>query len=494
MLNEQADIVVVGAGNAALCAAISAAEHGAKVTVLEISSEEEKGGNTTYTHGSIRFAFKDGEEVRQLLPDMTDEEFAMTDFGSYPSEQFFDDVCTMSNFRTDYDLTSVMTDKSFETMQWLLDHNIKFIPIYGRQAYKIDGKFKFWGNMVIEAVGGGKGLVDALHNEANRSGITIHYNTAAVDLVTEQRKVRGIIVRHAGEERRIDCQAIVLASGGFHANVEMRTKYLGPGWDTVHTRGCKYNVGDGLRMAMQLGARTTGNWSGAHAVGGDRYLPDYKEGFQKLSYPFGILVNNEGKRFIDEGSDFRNYTYAKLGREILKQPGQCAWQIFDAKTKPFLREEYEGRHVSKVSAPTLEQLAEKMDGINKDRFLQEVHDYNAAVNRDTAFNPNILDGKATTGLDVPKSNWANPIEEGPFEAYAIGCGITFTYGGLKISKKAEVIHNDFTTIEGLYAAGEIVGGLYYDNYPGGAGLTSGAVFGRIAGEQAAKYSRRKITI
>ncbi|MER2048266.1 MAG: FAD-binding protein, partial [Solibacillus sp.] len=134
------------------------------------------------------------------------------------------------------------------------------------------------------------------------------------------------------------------------------------------------------------------------------------------------------------------------------------------------------------------------DGINKDRFLQEVHAFNAAVSRDTAFNPNILDGKATSGLDVPKSNWANPIEEGPFEAYAIGCGITFTYGGLKISKKAEVIHNDFTTIDGLYAAGEIVGGLYYDNYPGGAGLTSGAVFGRIAGEHAAKYSQQKMTV
>ncbi|MER2107022.1 MAG: FAD-dependent tricarballylate dehydrogenase TcuA [Solibacillus sp.] len=493
MGQEQTDIVVVGAGNAALCAAIAAAEQGARVTVLEISTEEEKGGNTTYTHGSIRFAFQDGEDVRRLLPDMTDEQFAETDFGSYPKEQFFDDVSEMSNYRTDYDLVSILTNKSYETMQWLMAHNVKWMPIYGRQAYKIDGQFKFWGNMVLEAVGGGVGLVDALHREAMRLGVNILYETAALDLITEERVIKGVKVRRTGQERIIHCEAAILACGGFHANVAMRTQYLGPGWDTVHTRGCKYNVGDGLRMAMQLGARTTGNWSGAHAVGGDRYLPDYKEGFQKLSYPFGILVNRDGKRFIDEGANFRNYTYAKIGREILKQPGQCAWQVFDAKAKPYLREEYNGRAVSKVSAPTLPELAQQMDGIDAAGFLQEVSQFNAAVEPDKAFNPNILDGKATKNLAVAKSNWANPIEDGPFEAYALTCGITFTYGGLKISKKAEVIHNDTTKIDGLYAAGEIVGGLYFDNYPGGAGLTSGAVFGRIAGTQAAKYSQKKVT-
>lgn len=487
MLNQQVDIVVVGAGNAAMCAAISAAEKGAKVAVLEISSEQNKGGNTTYTHGSMRFAFNNNEEIRALLPEMTDDEFEMADFGSYPKEMFFDDLSRMSNYRTDYDLASVLTNKSYETMRWLMQHNVKWIPIYGRQAYKKDEKFRFWGNMVLEAVGGGKGLVDSLHAEAKRLGVMIHYETAAVDLIADQRVISGVKVRNNKQEYVIPCKAVVLASGGFHANIEMRTKYLGPGWDTVHTRGCKYNVGDGLRMAIALGAKTTGNWSGAHAVGGDRYLPDYKEGFQKLSYPFGIIVNQEGKRFLDEGYDFRNYTYAKIGREILKQPGQCAWQVFDAKVKSYLREEYEGRHVSKVTANTIEELAEKMEGIHVESFLKEVADYNKAVKADVPFNPNVLDKKCTEGLLINKSNWANRLDEGPFEAYALTCGITFTYGGLKITKKSEVVHNDFTMIEGLYAAGEIVGGLYYDNYPGGAGLTSGSVFGRIAGEQAAKY-------
>lgn len=489
---EVTDIVVIGAGNAALCSAIAAAEKGAKVTVLEISSPEEKGGNTAYTHGSIRFAYRNGEQVRTLLPDMKEEEFATVDFGTYTKEQFFDDLCTMSNYRTDYDLASKMVENSYETVQWLTKHNMKWIPIYGRQAYKIDDKFVFWGGMVIEAVGGGKGLVEALHREAERLGVTIHYNTAAIDLISKNRIIEGVLVRCNREERVITCQAVVIASGGFHANVEMRTKYLGPGWDTVHTRGSKYNVGDGLRMAMSLGARTIGNWSCAHAVCGDRYLPDYKEGFQKLSFPFGILVNKNGQRFIDEGANFRNYIYAKVGREILQQPGQCAWQVFDAKMKPYIREEYKGRHVTKVIAETLEELAEQMDGINKEGFLKEIKKYNASISKEVAFNPNILDGKKTNGLAVPKSNWANPIDEGPFEAYEVACGITFTYGGLKINKNAQVIHNDFKPIEGLYAAGEIVGGLYYDNYPGGAGLTSGAVFGKIAGEQASHYVRQRV--
>lgn len=486
-MSETTDIVVIGAGNAALCAAISAAENGAKVTVLEIAPEDKKGGNTTYTHGSIRFAYKNGEEVRALLPDMTDAEYDMTEFGSYKKEQFFDDLCTMSNYRTDYDLASKLTKSSYELVKWLTAHGVKWTPIYGRQAYKIDGKFVFWGGMVIEAIGGGQGLVDVLHKEAKRLGVEIHYETAAVDLVTESRVIQGVRVRHQGVERIINCQAVVIASGGFHANVAMRTQYLGAGWDTVHTRGCKYNVGDGLKMAMNLGAQTVGNWSGAHAVSGDKNLENYKEGFQKLSFPFGVMVNQNGERFIDEGENFRNYIYAKIGKEILKQPGQRAWQIFDAKVKSYIREEYNGRHVSKVVANSLSELADQMDGIDKEGFLREIATYNASIVKNRPFKPNELDGRNTEGLKIPKSNWANTIDEGPFEAYEVACGITFTYGGLKINKFAQVIHNDCTVMEGLYAAGEVVGGLYYDNYPGGAGLTSGSVFGKEAGEHASKY-------
>jgi tricarballylate dehydrogenase len=208
--------------------------------------------------------------------------------------------------------------------------------------------------------------------------------------------------------------------------------------------------------------------------------------FQKHSYPWGIYLNAEGKRFVDEGADFRNYTYAKYGRVILNQPGQFAWQIFDAKVKNQLRDEYRIKQVTKVTANTLEELVKKLDDVNADQALKEIKAYNAAVRQDIPFNPNVKDGRRTEGLTVNKSNWANTLDTPPFEAYAVTCGITFSFGGLRINPSAQVIDTDGEPIAGLYAAGELVGGIFYFNYPGGSGLTNGAVFGKIAGASAAK--------
>ena len=483
----QTDVVVIGAGNAAMCAAISASENGARVIVLEKSPEREKGGNTTYTHGSIRFAYNDQNDIKEIIPDMEEEDFRITDFGSYTEEQFYDDLCIMTDYKTDPTLASILTGESFETMKWLVKHNIRFIPIYGSQAFKIDGIFKFWGGMVLESVGGGAGLVDALHLEAARLGATILYETMAVELLHNDDGIYGVVIKEKGKTKRILTNSVVLASGGFHANVEKRTKYLGQKWDIVHTRGSRYNTGEGIQMALNIGALSAGNWSTAHSVTGDRYLPDFEEGFQRLSYPFGIMVNADGKRFVDEGADFRNYTYAKYGRIILQQPNNCAWQIFDAKVAPLLREEYKGKKVTKVKANTLEELADKIGEIHKVNFLQEIKSYNESIDQSTPFNPNIKDGRQTIGLNVPKTNWANTIDTAPFEAYAVTCGITFTFGGLKINERAEVQSIQYKKINGLYAAGEVVGGLFYSNYPGGAGLMAGSVFGKIAGENAAKH-------
>lgn len=483
-----ADVVVIGAGNAAMCAAIAARENGAKTIVLEKSPEKEKGGNTTYTHGSIRFAYNNNEEIKQIIPDLEEEDFKITDFGSYSEEQFYDDLCRMTDYRTDPTLASLLTGKSYETMKWLTSHNIRFIPIYGRQAFKVDGIFKFWGGMVLESVGGGHGLVEALHQEAKNNGISILYDTMAVELIHTDDGIAGVVIKEKGKTKTIQAKSVVIASGGFHANVEMRTRYLGPKWDVVHTRGSKYNTGEGIQMALNIGALPAGNWSQAHSVTGDRYLPDFEEGFQKLSYPFGVIVNSEGKRFVDEGADFRNYTYAQYGKMILEQPNNCAWQIFDAKVSPFLREEYKGRKVTKVKANTLEELADKIGEINKSSFLSEIKVYNNSIDDSIPFNPNIKDGRKTEGLAIPKSNWANKIDTAPFEAYAVTCGITFTYGGVKINENAQVQSILYEGIQGLYAAGEVVGGLFYKNYPGGAGLMAGSVFGKIAGENAAKHA------
>jgi tricarballylate dehydrogenase len=231
-----------------------------------------------------------------------------------------------------------------------------------------------------------------------------------------------------------------------------------------------------------------GNWSGCHAVSWDRNAPLFGnravgDGYQKHSYPFGIMVNAAGRRFVDEGADFRNYTYAKYGREVLAQPGQFAWQVFDAKAEGLLRDEYRIREVSKVTGSTLEELAAKMGGTDPAGFLRTVREYNQAVDQSVPFSPNVKDGRRAD-LPVPKSNWAALLDTPPYAAYEVTCGITFTFGGLRITPGAAVVDVGGQVIPGLYACGELVGGLFYFNYPGGTGLTSGAVFGRIAGTAA----------
>jgi tricarballylate dehydrogenase len=271
----------------------------------------------------------------------------------------------------------------------------------------------------------------------------------------------------------------------------MRTRYIGPGWELSKVRGSRFNQGDGLKMALDIGAATYGNWSGCHATGWDRNAPEFGDvnvgdQFQKHSYIFGLLINADGKRFVDEGWDFHSFTYAKYGGEVLKQPAQFAWQVFDSKVSKLLRSEYRIKFMTKVSANTLEELAPKLEGVDAKAFLDEMKAWNAAVRQDIPFDPTVKDGRTTKGLAVPKSNWANTLDTPPFQAYAVTCGITFTFGGLRVNTDTQVIDTDERPIPGLYAAGELVGGLFYFNYPGGTGLTSGSVLGRIAGASAAK--------
>lgn len=491
MTESGSRVIVVGAGNAALCAAISARESGADVLVLERADKAHRGGNTAFTAGAIRVAYHGVDDLRRLMPDLTDDDVAVTDFGSYTENQFLDDIARVTEYRTDPDLADTLVRNSYSTLAWMQGHGVRFLPIYGRQAFKVDGRFRFWGGLTIEAVGGGTGLVDSLVREAERLGIRIEYGARAMSLIAGVEGVHGVVVRQSGALREERADAIVLASGGFQANTEWRTKYLGPNWELAKVRGTMFNTGDGIHMGLEAGASPQGNWSGCHAVAWDRNAPEFGDlavgdGFQKHSYPFGIMVNAEGRRFVDEGADFRNYTYAKYGRRILEQTGQFAWQIFDQKVTHLLRDEYRIPQITKATAATIEELAKKLDDVDPDAFLAEIKRYNASVDKTTPFNPNIKDGRATTGLDVNKTNWANTIDEGPFEAYAVTCGVTFTFGGLRIDTDARVLDTDLTAIPGLFAAGEIVGGIFYFNYPGGSGLMNGAVFGRIAGRNAAR--------
>ena len=487
------NVIVVGAGNAGLCAALAAAEQGAQVTVLERAPLAERGGNSAFTAGAMRVTYDGTDDLRLLMPDLTEAEWQTNDFGTYPADAFYDDMARVTESRCDPDLTETLITRSLPTLEWMRTKSVRFAPTYHRQAFKIDGRYKFWGGLTVEAVGGGRGLVDALWSSAERAGVTMRYEARAVALIQREGRLSGVRIRHRdGTSEDLCADAVVLASGGFQANVAWRTRYLGPGWDLAKVRGTRFNTGDGIRMALDFGARAAGNWSGCHAVGWDRNAPEFGDrevgdGFQKHSYPFGIMVNADGRRFVDEGADFRNLTYARYGREVLAQPGQFAWQIFDAKVTGLLRDEYRIKQVTKVTADTIEDLARKLDGVDPVAFLDTVKRYNEAVRAEITFNPNVKDGRDTEGVTPRKSNWANKIDTPPFEAYQITCGITFTFGGLAIEPHtANVLSEEGDPIPGLYACGELVGGLFYFNYAGGSGLTAGAVFGRLAGEGAAQ--------
>ena len=489
---EQFDVIVVGAGNAALSAALSATEHGASVAVLEKAPEYLRGGNSYFSGGLFRFVYNGIDDILEIIPDITEEERDNMDVGSYPHAKFYEDLMRVTEGLSDPELAQVLVGQSLPTMKWLQQQGVRWVLAYGRQSFRHEGKYRFWGGLIVEAVGAGKGLSDQEFEIAERRGVSIMYQTKADKLhIDVQGNINGITVRGPEGYREMRTRSVVLACGGFEANAEMRTRYLGQGWELAKVRGTKFNTGDGIRMALDIGAQSFGHWSGSHAVAwdmnapptGDRVIADL---FQKHSYPFGLIVNVEGKRFVDEGADLRNYTYAKYGKEILKQPQRVAFQLFDQKVKHLLRDEYFIPQASLVEAGTIEELAEGMS-VAPEALAATVRDYNAAV-QPGEFNPTELDGKHTEGVEPPKSNWALTLDEPPYMGYAVTCGLTFTFGGLRINAQAQVQDTEDRLIPGLYAAGELTGGIFYNNYPGGSGLTVGAVFGKIAGEGAAKYS------
>ena len=492
--DQQADVVVVGAGNAALCAALAAKDAGANPVVLETAPQAERGGNTFFVAGSTRWVFNDMDEIREVL-DLSEEEMRIVDFGTYTREDFLEDMGRVTQYRCDPDLTEILVDHARPTLVWMKTKGIRFEPMYKGQSQKVDGRVKFFGGQVCNFWGGGPELTAGLFRAIEKAGIPVLYETTAAALIYEHGKVAGVVAEAAGEKRQIRSRAVVLACGGFESNAEMRARYLGPGYDLAKVRGTQHNNGAGIRMALDIGAMPAGHWSGAHAVGWDRNAPTFGDravgdGFQKHSYIFSIMVNAKGERFVDEGADFRNFTYAKYGHVVQQQPGMFAWQIFDQKVEHLLRDEYRIKQVTKAVATTLEELAGKLDGVDPKAFLATVAEYNKAVRQDVPFSPVVKDGRGTIGLRVPKSNWANTIATPPFQAYAVTCGVTFTFGGVKISPDTNVQNLGGRDIPGLYAAGEMIGGLFYFNYPSGSGLVSGAVFGRRAGTSAARYARQ----
>jgi tricarballylate dehydrogenase len=495
-MQSEFDVIVVGKGNAALCSALAAHDVGARVLILEAAAQDESGGNSRFAGGVMRFAYNTVEDLKKVT-DITEKEEAETDFGTNTEEEYFDDLFRLTQNRTDLDLSDILVRRSLDTMIWLRSKGVRFSANYGRQSGLVNGRRKFFGRLPIEASGGGAGLVEYLDKAAHQAKIEIKYSTRTTSLIYEDGQVKGVKAVCEGKPVEFRAQSVVLACGGFEANPEMRARYLGPGWELAKVRGSRFNQGDGLKMALDIGAAPYGNWSGCHATGWDRNAPEFGDvsvgdKFQKHSYIFGLLINAEGKRFVDEGYDFHSFTYAKYGGEVLKQTGQFAWQVFDSKVKDLLRNEYRIKFVTKVSANTLEELAEKLEGVDAKTFLKTVNEYNANIT-DVPFDHTIKDGKCTKdGVSPPKSNWAQALDKPPYDAYQTTCGITFTFGGLRtIADQGQVLDVHLNPIPGLFCAGEMVGGIFYFNYPSGTGLVSGAVFGRIAGTHAGQHALTK---
>jgi tricarballylate dehydrogenase len=491
-------LIIVGSGNAALCAGIAALEKGLRVTMLEKADEAEWGGNSRYTAGAMRFAYESLADLEPLLLDPTDERIARTDFGSYPTTKFLADLQHFNEGEPPNELQRFLVGQSLSVMQWLGRHNVRFAPIYSRQTFQKAGKYVFWGGLTLEAEGEGNGLVHAERDEFLRLGGSIHYGCTAQMLLTEAGAVTGVHYEQNGALHTLSAGAVVLACGGFEASKELRVKYLGERWADAKVRGTRHNLGQGLTMATAVGAGLNGYFGGCHATPMDRFMPDYgnlniphieRKHYRKISYLFGVMLNADGQRFVDEGADFRNYTYAQYGRAVLEQPGNVAWQLFDAKVDPLLYSEYKTADASFVQADTLDALVAQLDGIDQTRATATLRAYNAAVQTDVPFDPTVKDGRGTAGLELPKSNWANVLDTPPFRAYPVTGGITFSYGGLNVNTLGEVLTETNEPVPGLFAAGELVGGVFFYGYPGGSGLTSGAVFGRSAGFSAARYCR-----
>ena len=485
-------IIIAGSGNAALCAGIAALEAGAKVLMLEKADQALAGGNTKYTAGAMRFAYDGGDDLLPLLKDPNDPRLEQTDFGGYTEAKFAEDLLGFNDGRPLSAEQKSLISQSYAAMKWLGSHDVKFEPIYSRQSFEKDGRHVFWGGLTLAAENEGVGLFDQELAAFQRLGGEIRYETAVTGLTTDAGKVTGVTTS-TGETLGAD--AVILACGGFEASDALRQKHIGTDWDKAKVRGTPHNTGDGLIMAQALGAQEYGFFGGCHATPMDLHMANYgnldippgeRKNYRKICYFLGVMLNAKGARFVDEGINFRNYTYAQFGAAIMEQPGHFAWQIFDAKVTDLLYGEYTFHDAHYVEAETLEALVDLLDGVDHAAALATLRAYNVSVDQTTAFDPTVLDGKATKGLPLNKTNWAQTFDKGPFRAYPVTGGITFTYGGLKVDHNGTVLDSSDIAIDGLYACGELVGGVFFNGYPGGSGLTSGAVFGRRAGVGAAQ--------
>jgi tricarballylate dehydrogenase len=486
---ERCDVIVIGGGSAAFEAAVAAREYGAeKIVMLEKAPESEYGGNARYSGTGFRFWHRGADEIRAFVPDIGDDYFNSLQIVPYTKEEFASDLDRMTFGRMDAALARILVEQSNPAVHWMHDTGIRWELL--KEHAKVGNKRYFERGIAIHVAGGGVGQLEQWRRIAHDKQIELRFSSAVSAIHGSMHRVEGVRISTPRGDRDLAARAIIACAGGFQASAEMRARYLSGNADLVKVRGSKHDTGEVLNQLLALGAATAGHWQSGHMSPIDAKAPDFEtpqhadgrgNTMSRYDYPFGISVNALGLRFFDEGEAQHSYTYAKTGRTILAQPGAVAWQIYDRTGIALHR--YPHHKATFEEAQTIPELARTI-GLAPEVLVHTVEEFNAACRDDVPFDPTRLDGKKTHGLTIPKSNWATRIETPPYRAYPVACGITFTFGGVRINEHAQVLNSLHEPIRGLYASGDIVG-LFFHNYPSFTGQTRNAVFSRLAGQHAA---------
>ena len=460
---QEYDVIVIGGGNAALCAALAARHVVSRVLLLERAPEHMRGGNTRHTR-NIRCSHA-----------AADQFFS----GPYSEQEHLEDLIGVTGGPTNLDLAKLAVRESSKLPAWMSAHGVNWQqPLAGTMHL---GRTNRW------FLGGGKALLNAYYQTARRMGISVRYDAMIEDLVIENGRFDGVRLRNGDIEEFIRGRAVVVAAGGYEANIEWLKKHWGDAADNFIIRGTPYNDGRLLATLLNKGAKAIGDPKGFHAIAVDARAPKFDGGIVTRldAIPFGIVVNQCGRRFYDEGENIWPKRYAIWGGLIAGQPGQLAFSIVDSKTiDRFLPPMFKP-----YQADSHEELGRTL-GLDPQVFAETLAEYNRATAANTEFRIEVLDGVSTRGLTPPKSNWAIPIDRPPFYGLPLRPGITFTYMGVTVDEKARVIDESGRPFANVCAAGEIMSGnILTKGYLGGFGLTIGSVFGELAGREAATNAR-----
>ena len=462
-LNRKFDVLVIGGGNAALCAAISARRVGASVLVLEGAPKFYRGGNTRHTR-NMRCAHDAATDILT---------------GPYTEQEFWEDLKRVTGGQTDEELARFMISESKDILNWIVEQGVRWQPSLGG-TLSLGRTNSFF-------LGGGRAMLNALYLTAERLGVEVLYDAEVLDLTIEDGMFLSATLKQAIHGSvQVRASALVAAAGGFEANIEWLKQYWGEAADNFLIRGTPYNRGSILRMLLAKGVQEVGDPTQCHAVAIDARAPKFDGGIiTRLDcVVFGIVVNKLALRFYDEGEDIWPKRYAIWGRLVAAQPDQIAYIIFDTTS----RNSFMPSLFPPIEAGSIAELAGKLE-LEPSVLEQTIAGFNAAV-RPGTFDHTILDDCRTEGLTPPKTHWARRIETPPYYAYPVRPGITFTYLGTRVNRQARMLMNDGNPAANMFAAGEIMAGnVLGKGYAAGIGMTIGSVFGRVAGREAAQHAR-----